>query len=77
MAENNTNEVDLGLEEEAQVDLGNTSPTTGTSTTQGTEEAPAMSLTEQLAQGLAAAPETPSVMYIWSFGIFIQLDNFS
>ena len=61
MAENNTNEVDLGLEEEAQVDLGDTSPTTGTSTTQGTEETPAMSLTEQLAQGLAAAPETPSV----------------
>ena len=56
MAENNTNEVDLGLDEEAQVDLGDTSPTTGTSTTQETEAAPAMSLSEQMAGGFAEAP---------------------
>ena len=57
MAEDNINEVDLTLaEEDVNLDDANVAETVVTE-----EAAPAMSLSEQLAQGLAAAPETPSV----------------
>ena len=62
MAEINIDEQDLGLEDEAiQIDLGDSSETTGTPTTQETEAAPAMSLSEQMAGGFAEAPEMPTV----------------